>query len=113
MSITLKELEILANEYCFDVNEARAFLGKDIKKRGRPSKKDSDSDGETPKKTPVTKGKPISPKPKDESTKPKRGPSGYNLFVKNQGVSVTEAAKRWNELADYRRQLWNTKAKAM
>ena len=111
MSITLKELEMLAREYCFDVDEARAFLGKDIKKRGRPSK--NDSDDETPKKTPATKGKSTSPRTKDDGTKPKRSPSGYNLFVKKKGVSITEAAKQWKALTDSRRQLWNNKAKAM
>lgn len=114
MSITMKQLEELAREYHFDLDEARRFLGKEPKKRGRPAKKDAaDSDDETPQKASSSAAK-KSPKAKDE--KPvagKRGPSGYNLFVKNQGMAITEAAKQWKSLSDSARDKWNTKAKAM
>ena len=118
MSITIKQLEELANEYHFDVDEARRFLGKEPKKRGRPSKADSEtSDGSSKKcvgsectKSPKAKA---SPKAKEaKSTSAKRGPSGYNLFVKNQGIAITEAAKQWKGLSDSAREKWNAKAKA-
>jgi hypothetical protein len=113
MSITIKQLEELAREYRFDVDEARRFLGKEPKKRGRPAKKDADSDEETPRKASSSAAK-KSPKAKEEKpAAAKRGPSGYNLFVKNQGVAITEAAKQWKNLSDSARDKWNTKAKAM
>ena len=114
MSITIKQLEELAREYHFDVDEARRFLGKEPKKRGRPSKKDAtDSDEETPRKASSSAAK-KSPKAKEEKPAPaKRGPSGYNLFVKNQGVAITEAAKQWKTLSESAREKWNTKAKAI
>ena len=111
MSITLKQLEELANEYHFDVNEARRFLGNEPKKRGRPAKKDTDSDNGSAKCTGANCKK--SPKANDEKPAGKRGPSGYNLFVKGQGVSIAEAAKQWKGLSDSARGKWNAKAKAM
>ena len=63
MAITLKELQTLADHYCFNIDEARSLLGKEVKKRGRPSKKDTDSDDEAPKKQPVS-NKPKSPRVK-------------------------------------------------
>ena len=113
MSITIKQLEELAREYHFDVDEARRFLGNEPKKRGRPAKKDADSDDETPQKA---KSSVVKKAPKAKDEKPadgKRSPSGYNLFVKNQGVSITEAAKQWKNLSDSAREKWNKKAKAM
>ena len=112
MSITMKQLEELAREYHFDVDEARQFLGKEPKKRGRPSKSGSDDDEPkkaADKKSPKAKA---SPKAKEEKPVAKRGPSGYNLFVKNQGTSITEAAKQWKGLSDSAREKWNQKAKA-
>jgi hypothetical protein len=102
MSFSVADLKLLAREYHFDIEEARAFLGKETKKRGRPTKKDKDSDIAPKKPTKATASKP---------TSGKRGPSGYNLFVKNQGVSITEAAKQWKSLSDSGRAKWNAKAK--
>ena len=50
MSITIKQLAALAEEFEFDLTEARTFLGHaEPKKRGRPSKgSDSDSDDGKP-----------------------------------------------------------------
>ena len=114
MSITIKQLEQLANEYHFDINEARRFLGKEPKKRGRPSKTDSDSEDDKPRK-PSSSASKKSSKEKEEkpSSGGKRGPSGYNLFVKNQGVGISEGAKQWKALSDSARGKWNAKAKAM
>jgi hypothetical protein len=130
MSITIKQLGELAREYHFDLDEARRFLGTEPKKRGRPAKKESESlfdatmsflGAETkaspkalPKASPKASSK-ASPKAKANEEKPvaKRSPSGYNLFVKNQGVAISEAAKQWKGLSDSAREKWNKKAKAM
>ena len=116
MSITIKQLGELAREYHFDVDEARQFLGMEAKKRGRPAKKDVDSDDDAPKKSSSgankTSSTKNSPRDKAEKSASKRGPSGYNLFVKNQGIGITEAAKQWKGLSDSAREKWNAKAKA-
>jgi len=125
MSITIRQLEELAREYRFDVGEARQFLGIEAKKRGRPTKISTDSDDDTPKK-PVVKTSPRAKENKPAAAKPvaakpvaaksaaaKRGPSGYNLFVKNQGIQFCEAGKQWKGLSDSAREKWNTKARAM
>jgi hypothetical protein len=112
MSITMKQLEELAREYRFDLDEARRFLGKEPKKRGRPSKNESDDDEpkkSADKKSPKAKA---SPKAKEEKPVTKRAPSGYNLFVKNQGIPIVEAAKQWKGLSDSARDKWNKKAKS-
>jgi hypothetical protein len=108
MSITLKQLDELAREYHFDSTEARTFLGIEAKKRGRPAKKATDSDDDEPKKCTGSACK--KPDKTEKPTKEKRAPSGYNLFVKNQGVAITEAAKQWKALSDSGRTKWNTKA---
>ena len=102
MSITIKQLEELARHFHFDVDEARRFLGKEPKKRGRPSKTDSDSDSESPKKC---SGAECLKSPV------KRGPSGYNLFVKGSGVPFADAGPQWKALSDSARERWNAKAK--
>tara|TARA_A100001388_G_scaffold16426_1_gene10904 strand:+ start:3452 stop:3871 length:420 start_codon:yes stop_codon:yes gene_type:complete len=127
MSITLKQLQALSEEFEFDYNEARKFLGhSDPKKRGRPSKKvdtDSDDDVCTGSKCGKDVKKPRAPRndnktkkqetPKSEAKKSKgggRAPSGYNLFVKDQGKPITECAKEWKKLTDAKRASWNSKA---
>ena len=114
MSITIKQLEILASHFHFDMNEARQVIGIELKKRGRPKSPADDSGIEKghykPKASDVVKG---NYKPKDEKEvkghyKPKlekqvnqekekksRGPSGYNLFVREQGVSFRNAGGAW------------------
>lgn len=150
MSITLKQLQALSEEFDFDYNEARKFLGhSEPKKRGRPPKKvDSESEDEVCVTLKCVKDdkKPRSPRndnktkkqetprseakkqetPKSEAKKqdtPRsetkktgasksggRPPSGYNLFVKDQGKSITESAKEWKALSDAKRASWNSKA---
>jgi hypothetical protein len=110
MSITIKQLEALAEEFNFDIYEARSFLGKE-KKRGRPPKRDTEWEYETPKKSPVKKTSPKKSPRETEKSSGKRAPSGYNLFVKNQGVSIVEAAKQWRGLSDSSRDKWNSKAR--
>ena len=109
MSITIKQLEMLSREYHFDLGEARRFLANDPKKPGRPSNKDSDT--ETPSKS-LVKNYPKS-LILDKKSDTKRSPSGYNLFVKNQGLAITEASKQWKALTDSAREKWNKKAKVI
>jgi len=110
MSITIKQLEALAEEFSFDIGDARSFLGIEAKKRGRPAKSVDDSPKASPRASTKASTK-ASPRESQKETG-KRAPSGYNLFVKNQGVSVTEAAKQWKALSDSGRKRWNSKAKA-
>ena len=142
MSITLKQLQALSEEFEFDYNEARKFLGhSEPKKRGRPPKKvDSDSEDEVCVTSKCVKDdkKPRSPRndnktkkqdtskseakkqdtPRSETKKTGasksggRPPSGYNLFVKHQGKPITESAKEWKALSDAKRASWNSKAAA-
>jgi hypothetical protein len=141
MSISLKQLLALSEEFEFDYNEARRFLGhSEPKKRGRPAKKvdrmvDSDSDQHSisperrVKKPPAPRNDHKSKKqekPRSEVKKPGRpsankppaskggcrAPSGYNLFVKHQGKSITESAKEWKALSEAKRASWNSKAAA-
>ena len=142
MSITIKQLAALAEEFDFDLADARTFLGhSEPKKRGRPSKAGSDSDsddepvkkcvGSACKKTASPKTKAASPKTKPASPKEKRGPSGYNLFMTANGTKVgaklkkaagdeklargvvaSEVGKLWKGLTEKQREAWNAKAKA-
>jgi len=98
----MKQLDELAREYMFDPAEARRFLGIEAKKRGRPAKKPTDSDDDEPKKCVGGSCK--------KSPKEKRAPSGYNLFIKNKGLPITEAAKQWKSLSESTRTKWNNKA---
>ena len=130
MSITIKQLETLASYFHFDMNEARQVLGIELKKRGRPNSPASDSGSEKghykPKGSEVVKGhykpkedkkekghyKPKVDKPmKEEREKKPRGPSGYNVFVREQGVSFKNAGASWKALSDAERDDWNAKAK--
>ena len=67
MSITIKQLAALAEEYKFDFEEARRFLGHaEPKKRGRPSKKSSDSESSDEEKAPPKSKAKEEPKPPTE-----------------------------------------------
>lgn len=128
MSITIKQLETLAAHFHFDMDEARQVIGIELKKRGRPKSPSSDSANEKghykPKSENVEKGhyKPNVKKPvkqdkdnkqvKEEREKKPRGPSGYNLFVREQGISFKNAGAAWKALSDGERDRWNGKAKA-
>lgn len=135
MSITIKQLETLAAHFHFDMNEARQVIGIELKKRGRPKSPSSDSGSEKGHYKPKAKGddmvkgnykpkckgddvvkghyKPKQDKPvKEEREKKARGPSGYNLFVREQGISFKNAGGAWKALSDSERDHWNAKAKA-
>ena len=127
MSITIKQLETLANHFHFDMDEAREVIGIALKKRGRP-KSPSEVEGhhkpkeEKPKadkkpkeEKPKAEKKPKEDKPKEEKPKAEkkpRGPSGYNLFVRDGGISFKNAGAAWKALSESERDNWNAKAKA-
>lgn len=120
MSITIKQLETLAAHFHFDMNEAREVIGIELKKRVTPKSPSSDSGKEKghykPKQDKPVKEekghyKPKQEKPVKEEKKP-RGPSGYNLFVREQGISFRNAGESWKSLSDSERDRWNAKAKA-
>ena len=48
---------------------------------------------------------------KEEREKKPRGPSGYNVFVREQGVSFKNAGASCKALSDAERDDWNAKAK--
>ena len=118
MTITIGMLQILANKYGFDINEAREAIGLSSGKRGRPAKSGGSPE---PKRT--------DPKPAKESTKP-RGKSGYHLYmasvkerVANELKSnlkggekitgrqvISEVGKRWKLLPEGTRDMWNSKS---
>lgn len=132
MSITLKQLAALAEEFDFDYLEARQFLGHNVsQKRGRPAKKssDSDSDDEKPVKK-CTGGSCKKPTSSSDKPKGKRGPTGYNLFMAAnssivtaklkkkaggdplpRGAAAAEIGKVWKALSEKQREAWNEKAK--
>jgi outer membrane biosynthesis protein TonB len=127
MSITIKQLETLANHFHFDMTEARQVIGIELKQRGRPRspseveghhkpKTDKKPKEEKPKEEkPKTEKKPKEEKPKEEKPKAEkkpRGPSGYNLFVRDGGISFKNAGAAWKALSESERENWNAKAKA-
>jgi len=129
MSITLKQLKALSEEFKFDYLDARVFLGHgEQKKRGRPTKKSDDSDSGS-----NCSGGKCSPKAKatDKATDKavKRGPTGYQVFMVNVSTKVSadlkkaagdkklepgavfkEVGKRWGDLSDRQKETWNKKA---
>jgi len=141
MSITIKQLAALAEEFEFDLAEARSFLGHtEPKKRGRPSKgSDSDSDdgkpttkcvGSTCKAQTKTATKTAS-KAKIDTPREKRSPTGYHLYMASvstkvgdslkkatkdgklsRGAVASEVGRLWQLLDEKKRDSWNTKAKA-
>ena len=133
MSITIKQLETLANHFHFDMDEAREVIGIVLKKRGRPKspseveghhkpkeekpKADKNPKEEKPKadKNPKEEKPKADKKPKEEKPKAERksrGPNGYNLFVREGGISFKNAGAAWKALSESERESWNAKAKA-
>lgn len=134
MPISIKQLEMLADHFHFSMDEARQLLGIEIKKRGRSPSGDTTSRSSTDEITghykpkgksdqvsgqykPKAKSVEVSgnykPKPvKEEKEKKSRGPSGYNLYVRENGISFRNAGGAWKALSDSERDRWNAKAKA-
>ena len=117
MSITIKQLETLARYFHFDINEARSVIGIELKKtRGCSTAKSCNSDSDKDKISGNYCVKANKKVQQNKDEKPKnstpRGPSGYNLFVREKGISFKNAGQAWKQLSDAERQRWNLKAKA-
>ena len=115
MSITIKQLETLASHFHFDMNEARQVIGIELKQRVKPKSPSSDSGSEKGHYKPKGKGEEEKGHYKSKAKNPvknPRGPSGYNIFVREQGVSFRNAGGAWKALSDRERDHWNAKAKA-
>lgn len=106
MSITIKQLEMLASHFHFNMDEARQVIGIEHKKRGKQTLTSND--------TLIEKGhfKPKCVKQEKEKLKKSRGASGYNLFIREQGISFKNAGSAWKSLSDSERDNWNIKAKS-
>ena len=137
MSISIKQLETLAKHFHFDMNEAREVIGIQLKKSTTAKSDKNESKLEKVNKTKNTsnqfngfyqsdaekkkpdgekkkpdgeKKKPDGEKKKPDREKKQRGPSGYNLFVREQGISFKNAGASWKALSDVDRDRWNAKA---
>ena len=117
MSISIKQLQQLADYFHFDINEARAVIGMELKKRAASASPPSSARSSMvsghyqPRSSTGTKAK--KPAETKESTEAKkRGPSGYNLFVSGSGLGIQKAGPAWKALSEAERAKWNAKAKA-
>ena len=144
MSITSAQFAKLSDYYGFDLAEAREFLGLPAKsKQGRPSSTSNENKSvpkpkavkpkaekpkaAKPKAVKPKAAKPKAVKPKDSGEKRKRGPTGYQMFLKDyhpvakakmqaklksgeklSGGDVLKAVgAEWRELSDSGRASWN------
>lgn len=114
MPITVAHLELLSRHFHFDINEARVLIGLPVKidkiNQQKPFPKKS-----TDKRPDIISGfisaNSSDPKPKRPSTP--RGPTGYNLYVKNAGISFKDAASSWRSLSQDQKDHWNKRAKSL
>ncbi len=131
MSITIKQLAALAEEYKFDFEEARRFLGHaEPKKRGRPSKKSSDSESSDEEKAPPKSKAKAKAKEEPKPPTEKSPKTGYQLFLSEKAGSIgeklrkeagdkklargevsAEVGRQWKALTDKERGVWNAKVK--
>lgn len=110
MPISDKQLRELADEYMFDVNRAKEFLGVMSKPRGRPKKVEYPTvpGSKIPKVvTADSLMREVKPKTGSGGSTQKRGPSGYNLYMSK---SNPDRGKKWKELSESKRNDWNKKA---
>ena len=124
MSITIKQLQALAEEFDFDLLEARAFLGHTT------NKKKTETLGDRLNDKAKTKSKTNTSEREDKGEKKKKV-SGYTLYAKSVSASVTsdlrgnlptgvdklapgatlkEIGRRWKALDEASRKKWNRKA---
>ena len=114
MGITIAQLNMLAEHFKFDINEARQLVGLST----------------TTKTTKTTKSVKVDvPKAKSESAPKMRGRTGYNHWCEDvkcrvadelkqskgcsklgRGELVSELSKRWKLLPEGTRDMWNARA---
>ena len=114
---------MLAAYYRFDLDEAREIIGIAKKKRERVSGNQSDEEKVKPKcngeqckqrgrpKKQASQSDKVSGIEKANKEEKKRGPNGYHLFMRDQGLSFTTAGDAWKKLSDKEREKWIQKAK--
>ena len=138
MPITDAQFKLLAQEYMFDINEAKSFLGisqpkksqstKEVKFPSIPTHIPYVSDSEFRKLSENTRtAKSTKSTKSTKSGNETRTPTGYHLFlskkkdavkaelqkrgeIPSHGV-VIEIAKQWKQLSKEKRDAWNSKAK--
>ena len=114
MSITVKQLETLAAHFHFDINEARQVIGLSIKSKesgyNRKEKEINYPPGFNNNQPQLC----VKKVKEDKQVKERksRGPTGYNIFVREQCISFSNAGASWRALSDGEREYWNTKAKS-
>lgn len=107
MPITIAQLEILARHFRFDINEARSIIGLPNKSE----KKSYDISGFVSAEK--SKAKLPSNIKSSKPTSTVRGPTGYNLYVKNAGISFKNAGSAWKNLSQSEKDSWNRRAKSI
>ena len=137
MPISIAQLEMLAQHFRFDMDEARLIIGLPVKgtKKTDPisgyfsnSSRSSSSNTPSTSKTAstsksATSSKAASTSKNTTSSKAastsksvsigKRGPTGYNLYVKNSGISFKDAGNSWRSLSQNEKDKWNKRASSI
>jgi len=137
MTITDAQFKLLAQEYMFDINEAKSFLGISQTKKSQSTKELKFPT--IPSHIPYVKNsnfgklsdsmsvKSVKSVRSVKSVNETRTPTGYHLFlsrkkdavkaelqkrgeIPSHGV-VIEVAKQWKQLSKEKRDAWNAKAK--
>ena len=104
MPISIKQLETLAQHFRFDMDEARAVIGLPLKSSSTIKQ------SSTVKGSVCGKACKIHEKQKPEKPKA-RGPTGYNLYVRESGISFKNAGASWRALSDSEKAEWNARAR--
>ena len=87
------------------MDEARSVIGLPVKSSSTVKT------SSTVKGSVCGKASKIQEKP-DKETKPRaRGPTGYNLYVKESGISFKNAGASWRGLSDSEKAEWNARAR--
>ena len=133
MAISIAQLNILAEKFGFDINDAREAIGLPVKREratdsgSKCARPPTVSDVVKPKKATNKATNTVEKKPGAP-----RGKTGYNLFMADakgqvnsdlrnglekggklaQGAVVSEIGRRWKNLPDGTRSIWNDKAAA-
>lgn len=108
MTISVKQLEILAEHFHFDINEARQVIGLPVKPV-KPEKPVKAAKQEKPRSDSSVSGfyKPSSqPAPKNKETTKK---NGYTLFLSNCGMPYKEALAKWRVMSKEEKLIWNNR----
>ena len=124
MGISIAQLNMLSEHFGFDINQARELLGLPVTTKSTPAKSGG---GVQNKSTPTKSGGGVQNK---STPAPKRGGrSGYNLYCADsksrveiglktlkgvdklvRGELQSEMSKRWGQLPESTREMWNLRA---